>query len=214
MVLEVGCGNSRIGEELLREGVAGGITCIDLSPVAVHRMRDRLAEQGTSGVDVVVADMLDLPFESEIFDLVIEKGTMVCVGDPWNPIPTIVDNVIKMRKSHTFVVDFSKHLSLHGVSSGKPLVMASIISSTSYNRFNVCQPPPDPHAVGPHVAPADPYTRPAGPHPPSSASHPTQPRLPSPAATPPATNRPPRRASRPPHPPCRPALGRRTACCL
>ena len=31
------------------------------------------------GVDVVVADMLDLPFEQESFDLVIEKGTMV-----WN----------------------------------------------------------------------------------------------------------------------------------
>lgn len=31
------------------------------------------------GVDVVVADMLDLPFESESFDLVIEKGTMVRV---------------------------------------------------------------------------------------------------------------------------------------
>jgi ubiquinone/menaquinone biosynthesis C-methylase UbiE len=28
-------------------------------------------------VDVVVADMLDLPFEQGSFDLVIEKGTMV-----------------------------------------------------------------------------------------------------------------------------------------
>jgi hypothetical protein len=27
---------------------------------------------------VLVADMLDLPFEPETFDLVIEKGTMVC----------------------------------------------------------------------------------------------------------------------------------------
>ncbi|XP_062183460.1 uncharacterized protein LOC133887497 isoform X3 [Phragmites australis] len=68
-VLEVGCGNSRLGEELLREGVAGGITCVDLSPIAVQRMRDRLAAQGTDGVEVVAADMLDLPF-------VIEKGTM------------------------------------------------------------------------------------------------------------------------------------------
>jgi hypothetical protein len=32
-----------------------------------------------AGVDVVVADMLDLPFEPESFDLVIEKGTMVCM---------------------------------------------------------------------------------------------------------------------------------------
>lgn len=31
-----------------------------------------------AGVDAVVADMLDLPFEHESFDLVIEKGTMVC----------------------------------------------------------------------------------------------------------------------------------------
>jgi ubiquinone/menaquinone biosynthesis C-methylase UbiE len=42
-------------------------------------MRDRLAEQGTEGVEVVVADMLDLPFDRESFDLVIEKGTMVLV---------------------------------------------------------------------------------------------------------------------------------------
>ncbi|CAM0879107.1 unnamed protein product [Alopecurus aequalis] len=102
-VLEVGCGNSRLGEELLREGVAGGVTCIDLSPVAVQRMRDRLAEQGTSGVDVVVADMLDMPFQSESFDLVIEKGTMdvlfVDSGDPWNPNPTTVDNVMKMLEA-------------------------------------------------------------------------------------------------------------------
>uniref|UniRef100_A0A0D9XT75 Uncharacterized protein n=1 Tax=Leersia perrieri TaxID=77586 RepID=A0A0D9XT75_9ORYZ len=142
-VLEVGCGNSRLGEELLREGVAGGITCVDLSPVAVQRMRDRLAEQGTegrvftglvnvnlkavvsfmilindqwsllfgilgvkccplllAGVEVVVADMLDLPFERESFDLVVEKGTMdvlfVDSGDPWNPNPDTVDNVMKM----------------------------------------------------------------------------------------------------------------------
>ena len=58
-VLEVGCGNSRLGEELLREGVAGGVTCIDLSPVAVQRMRDRLAEQGTSGKFTC---SIDLPF--------------------------------------------------------------------------------------------------------------------------------------------------------
>ena len=40
--------------------------------------------------DVVVADMLDLPFESESFDLVIEKGTMVCVLQTLMPtsVPT------------------------------------------------------------------------------------------------------------------------------
>jgi SAM-dependent methyltransferase len=61
-VLDVGCGNSRLGEALLREGVAGGITCIDLSPVAVQRMRDRLVEQGTSGK---CTHLVDSPFFTE-----------------------------------------------------------------------------------------------------------------------------------------------------
>ncbi|KAL6848847.1 hypothetical protein ACP4OV_021430 [Aristida adscensionis] len=98
-VLEVGCGNSRLGEELLREGVASGVTCVDLSPVAVQRMRDRLARQGTKGVEVVVADVLDLPFEQDSFDPVIEKNhvdVLFVDSDPWNPNPTTVDNVMKM----------------------------------------------------------------------------------------------------------------------
>lgn len=53
-----------------------------------------------AGVDAVVADMLDLPFEQESFDLLIEKGTMdvlfVDSGDPWDPNPTTVENVMKM----------------------------------------------------------------------------------------------------------------------
>lgn len=32
-----------------------------------------------SDIKVVEADMLDLPFGSECFDVVIEKGTMVCI---------------------------------------------------------------------------------------------------------------------------------------
>ncbi|XP_020100712.1 endothelin-converting enzyme 2 [Ananas comosus] len=98
-VLELGSGNSRLCEELRREGVVD-ITCVDLSPVAVQRMRKRLADRGLGGIKVVVADMLDLPFDSESFDIVIEKGTMevlfVDSGDPWNPHPEIVNKVTKM----------------------------------------------------------------------------------------------------------------------
>ncbi|KAL6909978.1 hypothetical protein ACP4OV_001236 [Aristida adscensionis] len=142
-VLEVGCGNSRLGEELLQEGVAGGVTCVDLSPVAVQRMRDRLARQGTKGVEVVVADMIDRPFEQFSFDLVIEKGTMdvlfVDSGDPWNPNPTTVNNFMKMLEGihrvlkpegHTFDGDSLKLLDLLGILSTTPLAMASIIYST------------------------------------------------------------------------------------
>ncbi|KAG6515085.1 hypothetical protein ZIOFF_025468 [Zingiber officinale] len=75
-VLEIGCGNSRLCEELRKDGVAD-MTCVDISPVAVERMRSRFRDKGLEGIKVVQADMLDLPFGSESFDIVIEKGTMV-----------------------------------------------------------------------------------------------------------------------------------------
>ncbi|WOK92241.1 hypothetical protein Cni_G00932 [Canna indica] len=98
-VLEIGCGNSRLCEELRRDGVAD-ITCIDISQVAVERTRSRLLDMGLEGIKVVQADMLDLPFDSESFDVVIEKGTMdvlfVDSGDPWRPRPATVNKVMKM----------------------------------------------------------------------------------------------------------------------
>ncbi|KAF3786605.1 hypothetical protein EJ110_NYTH25193 [Nymphaea thermarum] len=46
--------------------------------------------------------MLDLPFSTESFDVVIDKGTMdvlfVDSGDPWNPSPSTVKKVIAMLK--------------------------------------------------------------------------------------------------------------------
>ncbi|KAH7664981.1 Endothelin-converting enzyme 1 protein [Dioscorea alata] len=98
-VLELGCGNSRLCEELFKDGVTD-ITCIDLSDVAVNRMRERLLVSGLHGIKVLQADMLELPFSSQSFDLVIEKGTMdvlfVDSGDPWNPNPSTVSKVMKM----------------------------------------------------------------------------------------------------------------------
>ncbi|KAI3861178.1 hypothetical protein MKX03_026351 [Papaver bracteatum] len=51
-------------------------------------------------IQVLVADMLDLPFDKESFDVVIEKGTMDVVfvdsGDPWNPRPETVKKAMTM----------------------------------------------------------------------------------------------------------------------
>ncbi|KAG9440889.1 hypothetical protein H6P81_021054 [Aristolochia fimbriata] len=98
-VLELGCGNSQLSEELYRDGVVD-ITCIDLSAVAVEKMRARLLENGCKDIKVLQADMLELPFGNDSFDVVIEKGTMdvlfVDSGDPWNPKPETVRKVMTM----------------------------------------------------------------------------------------------------------------------
>ncbi|KAG6511365.1 hypothetical protein ZIOFF_029428 [Zingiber officinale] len=77
----IGCGYSRLCEELRKDGVAD-MTCVDISPVAVERMRSRFRDKGLEGIKVVRADMLGLPFGSESFDIVIEKGTMVSRSIP------------------------------------------------------------------------------------------------------------------------------------
>lgn len=98
-VLEVGCGNSQLCEELYRDGITE-LTCIDLSPVAVEKMKQRLYSKGFKEIKVLEADMLELPFEDECFDVVIEKGTMdvlfVDSGDPWNPEPRTKEKVMTM----------------------------------------------------------------------------------------------------------------------
>ncbi|CAH9126137.1 unnamed protein product [Cuscuta epithymum] len=100
-VLELGCGNSQMCEELYRDGITE-LTCIDLSPIAVEKMKNRLLSKGFKEIKVLEADMLDLPFDDQCFDVVIEKGTMdvlfVDSGDPWNPHPVTVDRVTKMLK--------------------------------------------------------------------------------------------------------------------
>lgn len=48
-VLELGCGNSQLSEELYKDGITK-ITCIDLSAVAVEKMQKRLALKGYNGV--------------------------------------------------------------------------------------------------------------------------------------------------------------------
>ncbi|OVA18627.1 Methyltransferase domain [Macleaya cordata] len=98
-VLELGCGNSQLSEELYNDGITD-ITCIDLSAVAVDNMQKRLLSKGIKDIKVLEADMLDLPFTRESFDVVIEKGTMdvlfVNSGDPWNPRPETVNKAMAM----------------------------------------------------------------------------------------------------------------------
>eukprot|EP00257_Ricinus_communis_P016406 XP_015574573.1 EEF1A lysine methyltransferase 4 isoform X1 [Ricinus communis] len=113
-VLELGCGNSQLCEEMYKDGITD-ITCIDLSAVAVEKMQQRLSAKGYNEIKVLEADMLDLPFSDKCFDVVIEKGTMVNrqerltsliqdvlfvnSGDPWNPRPATVKQVKAMLDS-------------------------------------------------------------------------------------------------------------------
>ncbi|EFJ06065.1 hypothetical protein SELMODRAFT_136061, partial [Selaginella moellendorffii] len=88
-ILELGCGNSRMSEDMYQDGFTD-ITATDLSPVAVESKRWRCFDLNY-GIKVLVADIMDMPFKDASFDIVIEKGVMdvlfVDSGSPWDPEP-------------------------------------------------------------------------------------------------------------------------------
>ena len=76
-VLEIGCGAGNNIWFLAREGFqAYGI---DGSATAIAHARDRLAYERLAA-DLRVGDFTELPYDDSLFDLVIDRGALVCVG--------------------------------------------------------------------------------------------------------------------------------------
>ncbi|XP_021741562.1 methyltransferase-like protein 13 [Chenopodium quinoa] len=98
-VLELGCGNSQLSDEMYKNGIKN-ITCTDLSPIVVEKVQKRLLLKEFKEIKAMVANMLDLPFADDSFDVVIEKGTMdvlfVDSGDSWNPKAETISKVMAM----------------------------------------------------------------------------------------------------------------------
>ena len=94
-VLILGCGNSRLGEDMIRDGWTGGVTCVDWSDVVIQQMQAKYANSAvqrllpsTRGrkikpgmksshrlLEFVCADFLQgLHFQAGSFDLIVCKG--------------------------------------------------------------------------------------------------------------------------------------------
>eukprot|EP00897_Mesotaenium_endlicherianum_P002568 jgi/Mesen1/2339/ME000155S01419 len=101
-ILVVGCGNSRLSEELYRDGMRN-IVSTDLSEVVIERMREGATSRGCAGITWQVADMLNLPHAEGSFDVVIEKGAMdvlyVDSESAWTPSQEVRARVHAMLAS-------------------------------------------------------------------------------------------------------------------
>ncbi|WWD00496.1 hypothetical protein V866_007412 [Kwoniella sp. B9012] len=86
-ILTLGCGNSALGEVLYDNGWES-IVNIDYSKIVIDQMKDRHSVSRPK-MKWLEMDILDLGFEDESFDMVVDKGTMDAMlttkGDPWNP---------------------------------------------------------------------------------------------------------------------------------
>jgi len=81
----LGCGNSKLSEEMYDDGFRN-ITNVDYSPVVIDQMQRR-HEASRPGMKWVVADVRELPFDADAFDITLDKGTMDAMmttkGDVW-----------------------------------------------------------------------------------------------------------------------------------
>jgi len=76
-ILEVGCGAANNLWFAAREGFR--VSGVDASESAIAFARRRFAEDGLAA-DLRVGDFTALPFQDEVFDLVIDRGALTCCG--------------------------------------------------------------------------------------------------------------------------------------
>ncbi len=78
-VLEVGCGTGDFAIYLAEKGV--DVTAVDYSDVAIRLAREKAAVQN-SAVKLIIADAMQLPFDSSTFDIIFSCECLEHVPEP------------------------------------------------------------------------------------------------------------------------------------
>jgi ubiquinone/menaquinone biosynthesis C-methylase UbiE len=106
-VLEIGCGRGVFAHYLAEQGA--DVVAADFSPAAVSHARKRLEDFDAT---VLVADIQELPFADESFDVVISQETLEHVPNPWRGLSELVRVT---RVGGTLIITTPNYLSLMGL---------------------------------------------------------------------------------------------------
>lgn len=79
-VLDAGCGAGVIARTIAREIPEGAVTGIDREARYIDHARRRADAEGLKNTDFLEADVLDLPFDADRFDIVWSKHLLQWVG--------------------------------------------------------------------------------------------------------------------------------------
>jgi ubiquinone/menaquinone biosynthesis C-methylase UbiE len=81
-VLEVGCGPGFFTIPAARiVGEAGMVTALDANPLAVEHVQQKVKEQGVTNVQVLLANVTQVDFPPQSFDLIFFFGLARPIGD-------------------------------------------------------------------------------------------------------------------------------------
>jgi ubiquinone/menaquinone biosynthesis C-methylase UbiE len=94
-VLEVGCGPGFFTIPAARiVGEEGSVCALDVSPLAVERVRQKIEKEGATNVETVLADAAQTGLPDQSFDLVFVFGLAHPVGD----VEIILDELHRLLK--------------------------------------------------------------------------------------------------------------------
>ncbi|KJA28183.1 hypothetical protein HYPSUDRAFT_156631 [Hypholoma sublateritium FD-334 SS-4] len=112
-ILMLGCGNSRLSEDLWEDGYRN-IVNTDYSGILIEQMKNRHSVVRPE-MEWHEMDVRDLSLDDESFDVAIDKGTMDAMmtakGDVWDPPQKVLDDCTKevdetlrvLRKGGVFI---------------------------------------------------------------------------------------------------------------
>jgi ubiquinone/menaquinone biosynthesis C-methylase UbiE len=135
-ILEVGCGTGSNLWFAAREGfrVAG----IDASQSAIEHVKDRFDREDLDG-DLRVGDFTQLPFNSNNYDLVIDRSAIVCCGfKAAKRVVGEVHRVLKRNGKFLFNPYSKKHSSALSGENGPDGLVYNISSGTLVDCGQIC----------------------------------------------------------------------------
>ncbi|TCD69131.1 hypothetical protein EIP91_008607 [Steccherinum ochraceum] len=96
-ILMLGCGNSKLSEEMYDDGYKN-IVNTDYSGILIEKMRQKHVDTRPE-MEWHEMDVRDLNFDSDSFDVAIDKGTMDAMmtakGDVWDPPEDVIESCTK-----------------------------------------------------------------------------------------------------------------------
>ena len=76
VALDVGCGTSHLGRDLVDEGFQK-VVCLDFSEVVINKLKEK--RKGEHNLEFHCADVAKMRLPRKSFDVVFDKGTLDCV---------------------------------------------------------------------------------------------------------------------------------------
>ena len=101
--LMVGCGNSKMSEEMATDGYPF-VTNMDISPVVLHKMGEHYKQKGS--FDFIALDATKMNFRDNSYDLCIDKGTFdaLACGENREPLKNLLQEMNRVARVATVII--------------------------------------------------------------------------------------------------------------